>query len=146
MEKRSIKNRKTIYVALGLLAVFLIFYVLFNPGVIFGGGVGDRTICPYKVEGDLESDFVIKYIDSPYCVWCWFQEPILKKAIKTKGELFRLERYDIRYCDGIVDKYRIAGTPSFVFSIDGGVTEYSHMGYIEKELFFAIICDATRGC
>ena len=49
----------------------------------------DRSKCPYKTEGNLTADLIIKYIDSPYCVWCWIEEPVLKKMIETKGDLFK---------------------------------------------------------
>ena len=143
MEKKKI-SRDTIYAVLTWSVIFIIFYLL-----VFGlpfSEKADRTKCPYKIEGNPKADFVIKYIDSPYCIWCWLQEPVLKKLVKTKGDSFRLERYDIKYCTDIVKKYRFSGTPSFVFSVENGTKEYTHWGYINKKDFFNIICETTRNC
>ncbi len=105
-----------------------------------------RINCPYGVEGNPNADLVIKYIDSPYCIWCWFEEPILKKAVAEKGDLFMLERYDIRYCNDIVRKYEFSGTPSFVFSLRGGSKEFTHWGFLPEEKLNDVICGLSEGC
>ncbi len=135
------KKKERLYVIASLIVIIAILYMSFD----FGNS-SDRKTCPYKVLGNPEADFVIKYIDSPYCVWCWLQEPILKKAVREKGDSLRLEKYDIRYCTEIVKKYQFSGTPSFVFSLTSEEKEYSHMGFIAEEDFNKIICGATGDC
>lgn len=151
-KKKSKKKRKeTISAILSLAAtiVLVFLFVKFVP-ILFTKGLSssnvDRTKCPYKVEGNLNASFVIKYIDSPYCVWCWFEEPILEKMVETKGNSFKLEKYDIRYCTDIVNKYGFSGTPSFVFSLDNGTKEYPRVGYIGDVDFSNIICEVTGDC
>lgn len=130
---------------IAIIALLALTYVF----VKFGGGEGneggiDRTQCPYSTEGNENASFVIKYIDSPYCVWCWFENSVLKEAIATKGDRFKLEKYDIRFCNDDIAKYGFSGTPSFVFGIDG--KEFTHSGYIDEVNFFNVICKATGDC
>jgi len=106
----------------------------------------DRMNCPYGIEGNLNTTLVIKYIDSPYCVWCWFEEPILKKVVEEKGDLFMLERYDIRYCSEIVNRYGFSGTPSFVFGLNDGSKEFTHWGFLSEEKLNEVICGLSEGC
>lgn len=141
MTKRS--NKDVIYAILSLGGIILLLFLMVNFNSFFGSHI-DRKKCPHKIEGNLNASFVIKYIDSPTCVWCWFEEPVLKKAVAEKGDLFRLERYDIRYCRELVRKYKLGGTPSFVFSYQ--TKEYTHWGYLNKGAFYNIICEVTGGC
>lgn len=145
--KNKKNNWEKIYAIIAIIVVIVLLATIIKFGTITGKENGiDRTKCPHGVEGNINATFVIKYVDSPYCVWCWFEEPVLKMAIETKGDLFKLERYDIRYCDDIVKKYSFSGTPSFVFSMDNGTKEYPHTGYINDESFLRIICGATGDC
>ena len=141
MEKSE--RRETIYAILSFIVLILIVYLT------IGSAEGEedtknRRECPYEVHGNPNATFTIKYIDSPYCIWCWFEEPILQGLLDEKGDSFKLEKYDIRYCNEVVQKHRFSGTPSFVFSQDG--KEYAHTGYLEEEALVSVICSATGDC
>jgi len=149
MKKRNIKKYKGIlYPVITLIVLAGLLYIAMNLNtVLFGVDKNaDRAKCPYKIEGNLDANFVIKYIDSPYCIWCWFEEPVLKKLVKEKGNSFRLEKYDIDHCYDMIRQYRFSGTPSFVFSLKNETKEYTHMGYIGEDDFFNIICEAAGDC
>jgi len=142
------ENKELTISILSLIAVIVVLYLLFKYASIPsfpGENKYNRTKCPYKVEGNLSSQFVIKYIDSPYCVWCWIEEGVLKEVIAEKGSLFKLERYDIRYCP-IARDYNISGTPSFVFSLEKENKEYVHTGFVSKSQFSKIICEVAEDC
>lgn len=150
MVKKKKKNNELLYAALTWIAVIVV--VLFSIKFVSSSFRGilmessGRGGCPYKVEGNVNASFTIKYIDSPYCFWCWLEEPILERLVAAKGNSFKLEKYDIRYCDDIVDKYRFSGTPSFVFGLEGEEKEYSHSGFIPEDDLNEIICKATGDC
>jgi hypothetical protein len=132
MKKQNILLLLVIIVGITLIYLF-IFYS------------SKRTVCPYNSEGNPNANLTIKYIDSPYCFWCWLQEPVLKELVETKGNSFLLEKYDIRYCNEIVNKFEFSGTPSFVFSFNE-THKYAHYGYINKDEFYNIICKTTGNC
>jgi len=144
MEKKKRISKDTIYAIFTWCGILIIFYLIIF-GIPFKEKV-DRTKCPYKTEGNPQADFVVKYIDSPYCPWCWLEEFTLKSAVKKKGNSFSLERYDIESCTDIVRKYKFSGTPSFVFSLKNEAKEYTHWGYIGKKDFFKLICGTTGDC
>lgn len=137
-------NQKLLYALIVFILLLALSY--FIPNFSTFGDTVDRTKCPYKTEGNSNADFTIKYVDSPYCFWCWLEEPILENVVNAKGNSFKLERYDIRYCTDIVRKYKFSGTPSFVFSMDNGTKEHSQVGFIREEMFFKIICEVTGDC
>jgi thiol-disulfide isomerase/thioredoxin len=142
MKKKSKLGEESkfrIFFALAIVLIILFITTNFSLGA-------DRKTCPYEVEGNLDADLVIKYIDSPYCVYCWLEEPILNRLVETKGDSFRLERYDIRYCNEIVEKYRFSGTPSFVFSMEDGTKEFLHYGFIGEKDLSNVICEITGDC
>jgi len=109
-------------------------------------GTDRADYCPYEVEGNLNATLVIKYVDSAYCIWCWLEEPILKKAVAEKGDLFMLEKYDIKYCSEIVNRYGFSGTPSFVFGLNEGSKEFTHWGFLSEEKLNEVICGLSEGC
>ncbi len=149
MKKKVKKKKKELFkLIIILVATIVILYLLFKVAPILDSQSEkiNRMNCPYKVEGNLNATLVIKYIDSPYCFWCWIEEPILKKLVATKGNSFKLERYDIRYCTDIVRKYGFAGTPSFVFSFGDGIKEFIHSGFIDEQGLNRIICGVTEDC
>ena len=136
------KSKTGIYIIIILAAIVLIYMIqAVNPSEHI-----DRTKCPYEEEGNLSADFVIKYVDSPFCVWCWLEEPVLKKMVKTKGDSFKLERYDIRHCTSLVRKYGFSGTPSFVFGMRNSSKEYTRFGYLNENAFNIITCSVLGGC
>lgn len=138
-------NKDTIYAIITWIGIIFFFFFLFVRSS--QGGINDpRANCPRGVEGNPNADFVIKYVDSPFCPYCWKEELILKRLVETKGRSFKLERYDIRYCTDIVRKYRFSGTPSFVFSTENGTKEYAHSGFIKEEAFNEIVCEMTGDC
>jgi hypothetical protein len=142
------KEKEALKAIISWAAIIIIFVLLFKACSIPASEYRqtDRMNCPYGIEGNPNADLVIKYIDSPYCIWCWFEEPILKKAVAEKGGLFMLERYDIRYCTDIVMKYRFSGTPSFVFSLKNDSKEFTHAGFIQEEELNRVICGMSGGC
>ncbi len=140
------KKKETLKAVISLAVLIILSYLIIKVSSIQIGSQTYRKNCPYGTEGNLNADLVIKYIDSPYCIWCWLEKPILKKAVAEKGEMFMLEKYDIRYCDEIVNKYGFSGTPSFVFSLNDGSKEFTHYGFLSEEQFNKVICDLSKGC
>ncbi len=132
-----------------LVAVLLVLFYLTTRYLSMSPEYEDgpeREVCPYKTEGNPNASFVIKYIDSPFCFWCMLEEGVLKKVVAKKGNSFRLERYDIRHCKDVVDKYGFSGTPAFVFSMENGTKEYTQSGFIKEDMFYLVICKATKDC
>ncbi len=133
-------DKEKIYGILALIGIIAISYLLITKEKI------DRTKCPYKIEGNITANLTIKYIDSPYCMWCWIEEIVLEKLLDEKGGSFKLEKYDINYCKDITSKYKFSGTPSFVFSVNNEEKEFTHSGYIPEEKFNQMICEVTGNC
>ena len=102
------------------------------------GNIGS-TECPNIIQGNVDANFKIKYFYSPFCPYCWKQEPILRNALKTYGDSFNLERYDIRYCKDEVAKYKVSGTPSFVFVLKNESKEFPSYGFIPRDKFEGVI-------
>ena len=128
-------NRKVFLNVLNLIGLTLLLILII---AMKSGKIGSLD-CPDEIEGNIESEFRIKYFYSPFCPYCWKQEPILKEAVKIYGDRFSLERYDIRYCKEETAKYNIVGTPSFVFIPDNDSTEYVSYGFIPRGKFLSII-------
>ena len=84
----------------------------------------------------------IKYFTSPNCLYCWIEEFSLGKITKSRGELFALEKYDIRFCNQIAREYRITGTPGFVFS--NGDEEETVYGYMNRDKIEAMVCNSLE--
>ncbi len=161
-----IKQTKTVWwkILLTWLAIFLVIYVLIRATTTDFTAVDDATIqksplregafrqnCPHTIQGNPNATLVIKYFDNPYCPWCRKEEPILMKLEKEIGNLYRMERYDIRYCTKQVNQYKIAGTPTFIFIGKGEGTNGSDMqlrrdGYQEESDVTDIICTMSKGC
>ena len=145
----SNKKKELIKLTINLVIIIIGFYVLYkviSMPIGFWSVKTNRINCPYGLEGNQSANLIVKYVDSPYCFWCWVEEPILKRAVATKGNLFMLERYDIRYCSDIVMKYGFSGTPSFVFALRNSSKEFAHMGFIPEETLNSVICDLSGGC
>ena len=142
------EKKKYAYLILGIIVLAVILQLKSQITLILTAPEKQsyRATCPYKVEGNSNAAFVIKYVDSPYCVWCWLELVQLKQVLSTKGNSFKLESYDIRYCDKEIGKYKFSGTPSFVFSVDNATKEYTHFGYLEAKHLDKIICEMTGDC
>lgn len=142
------KKREGLKALISWVVIIIIFFLLFKgcSVPVSESGKTNSADCPDKIEGNQNANLVIKYVESPYCIWCWFEEPILKKAIAEKGDLFMLERYDIRYCGEIVEKYGFSGTPSFVFSLKDSGKEFTHWGFLPEEKLNEVICGLSKGC
>jgi len=136
-------KKETIYVTLAFAVLLVIVYITITPS---GEDGKNRRECPYEVQGSDNPSFLIKYIDSPYCIWCWFEEPILKKLVAEKPDTVRIEKYDIRHCGEEIGRYGFSGTPSFVFGVEGGAKEFTHSGFISKEDMWGAVCSATGDC
>jgi len=145
MKKLSKKNKERIGSFLLVVSLIILLIIGYYETTSSSDKFGKKQ-CPYTIEGNTNASFKIMYIDSPYCVWCWVEEPILERLVKKKGHILSLEKYDIRYCKDIVTKYRILGTPSFVFSLNNGTQEYPKIGFIEELDFYQIICEITGNC
>lgn len=146
-KKKSKKKKEKKYTYLALFGIVILLYLILKVSGAAARDDGyDHTKCPYNTQGNNNSDFIIKYIGSPTCFWCMIEEPILDDLIEEKGNSFKLESYDIRYCNDLIKKYNIVGTPSFLFGIKGNSEEIPHIGFISKKNFNNIICEATGDC
>lgn len=121
----------------------IIFWIGFGMLIIAlflakAGSLGSRD-CPEAVQGNAQANLKILYFESPFCPYCWKEEPILRSLLERKGDLFSLERYDVRYCTEQTARYSIRGTPSFVFTLQNESAEFPVYGFIDAQKFEAII-------
>ena len=105
-----------------------------------------QSNCPDSAGGNNQSYLKIKYFYSDYCSWCKKEEPILQRIINEYGDLVYIEWFNIRSCPQEVNKYKVSGVPTFVFSTSDEKEEYSHYGYIYENDLKKLICDVTGGC
>jgi len=143
MKKRN-EVFRTFAIVFGIIVVWYLFFKIISLNI--SEGDVNRMECPYKVEGNISSNLIVQYVDSPYCFWCWVEEPILKRMVAAKGNLFSLEKYDIRHCSDIVTKYGFSGTPSFVFALKNENKEFTRVGFIPEEGLNEMICRLSKGC
>ena len=102
--------------------------------------------CP-DAEAGFDSAFLqVKYFYSVYCPWCDREEPILQKLAENYSNLIYITWYNIEDCQELVDKYRVSGVPTFVFSTYGNYSEYTHYGFIYEKDLTKLVCDVTGGC
>ncbi len=120
---------------LGWIGAIILFFIIIG---FKKGSIGSAE-CPDTIQGNVNANFKIKYFYSPFCLYCWKQEPILRDMLKTYGSSFSLERYDIRYCKEEVVKYKVSGTPSFVFVLRNESKEFPSYGFIPKDKFETVI-------
>ena len=141
-------NKKNVHLVVVIVIIIILAFFIVNVEVIFGEITGAAVTevkgCPESVQGNNESVLKIKYFHSPYCVWCWLEEPILKKLIKEKGNLFSIEKYDIRFCSE-AKKYGFTKTPSFVF-IFNNTEEFLYQGFADESYLTNLICEVSEGC
>lgn len=124
-------KRKIFFSSLQWAALLLLLFLILS---IKDGKIGYAE-CPSTISGNVDANLAIKYFYSPFCPSCWKQEPILRDMLLSHGKSFSLERYDIRYCKEEVAKYRVMGTPSFVFILKNESKEFSSHGFIPKDTF-----------
>lgn len=102
--------------------------------------------CP-DAEGGLDKAFLqMKYFYSEFCPWCKKEEPILQRLVENYGNLIHIEWYNVNSCPELVNKYRVSGVPTFVFSANNNQTEYAHYGFIYEKDFVKLLCDVTGSC
>ncbi len=107
----------------------------------------NKNDCPNAIGGNEDAYLRIKYFTSPFCPWCIREESILKELLKEHGNLFNIRWYDVNSCREEVEKYKVGGVPTFVFSTsDEEEKEYSHYGFIYKEDLKELICNVTGSC
>lgn len=128
-------KRKIFFSILEWGGLLLLVFIIFN---IREGKIG-KTNCPDAISGNVDANFKIKYFYSPFCTYCWLQEPILRDMLQLHGDSFSLERYDIRYCKSEVARYKVSGTPSFVFVLKNESKEFVSYGFIPKDKFESIL-------
>jgi hypothetical protein len=127
-------------------AVFVIIFIIIllaaatEPLTQWWIGADDVSVreCPFATKGNREAELTVRYCTSPNCPYCWVEEVNLGRLIKEKGEMFTLEKYDIRFCRHIAKEHNIVGTPSFVFIAEGEEDRY--FGYRSGEKLEEIIC------
>ena len=102
--------------------------------------------CPDAYGGFDESLLQVKYFYSRFCPWCIREEPILQRLVKDYGALIYIEWYNINDCQELVNKYKVGGVPTSVFSTYNNQTEYSHYGFIYEEDLMKLMCDVSGGC
>jgi len=101
--------------------------------------------CPDAVAGNKKSVFNIKYFYSDFCGWCKRQDPILKRLLKEKGNLFSIEYFNIDNCEKEFIRYGAIRVPTLVFKVIG-VDEIIHPSFVYKKDLENLICKANGGC
>jgi len=99
----------------------------------------ERKDCPYAVLGNQNATLVIKYFESPSCIWCAFEDNVFQKVLPAKGQWFRLEKYDLRNCNQYARSQQVFGPPGFVF-LQNNESVVRH-GFIGISSFEKVICD-----
>lgn len=126
---RSWKDTASIIISITILIGVTAGVSMWLSATTVKDGV-DYRACPRIIEGNPNATLVIKYFDSPYCMYCIKEEPSLQALHKEIGDLYRFERYDIRYCKTQVKEYRVMGTPTHVFN--NTLRAFTIPGYMEK--------------
>lgn len=102
--------------------------------------------CPDAKGGSENAYLHVKYFYSKFCPWCIKEEPILQKIVKNYGDHIHVIWYNINNCPELVEKYKVSGVPTFIFSTFNNQTEYSHYGFIPEEDLMKLMCDVTGVC
>lgn len=139
-------NQDKKFVLGAIILIIVLAIITINAGAILNNDGYDKTKCPFVVFGNKESDLKIKYFETPYCFYCWLEKPILERLVQDKGDIFHLEKYDLRYCKEEANKYNIRGVPSFVFGINNQTKEYTTYGFIPEDKLNSIVCELTAAC
>ena len=134
-------KRKTFFSILQWAGLIIVLIVLLN---LRSGNIGSAE-CPDIIQGNQNANLKIKYFYTPFCPSCWRSEPFLNELVKKQGDLFSIEKYDIRYCTDITKEYKIYQMPSYVFILQNESEESVNYGFITKDKFEEILFDLTRG-
>ena len=134
-------KRKTFFSILQWAGLIIVLIVLLN---LRSGNIGSAE-CPDIIQGNQNANLKIKYFYTPFCPSCWRSEPFLNELVKNQGDLFSIEKYDIRYCTDITNEYKIYQMPSYVFILQNESKESVNYGFITKDKFEEILFDLTRG-
>lgn len=158
------KNSPVWIIAILLISLLLIFnFVLFTKkseyadklgssetnntnDMLFKGKTETGEKCPDAEGGSKEAFLQVKYFYSDFCPWCKKEEPILQKLAKSYGNLVHIGWYNIKNCPDQVEKYKVNGVPTLVFSAADNPAEYSHYGFTYEKDLIKLICDVTGGC
>ena len=105
-----------------------------------------KTGCPREVKGSENPVVSIAYMDSPTCVYCWLEVPVLKKMVEIHGDEVKLEYYDINDCRQLGKEYAIAATPSFIFFSQERNISLVRQGYLSYPNMERIICSLGVSC
>ncbi len=124
-----------------LLILLLYFFIGFT-----NGSVGVKT-CPDTMSGPEPnaSRLIIRYFGNPFCVYCWIEDPIMRRLADRHVDVLRVEHYDNRYCTNLTKTYGIFAVPGFVFNITGGAT-VTHVGFLKEIYLSNVICETTGSC
>lgn len=134
-------KRKTFFSILQWAGLIIILIVLLN---LRSGNIGGAE-CPDSIQGNQNANLKIKYFYSPFCPSCWRSEPILNEVVNNQGNLFSIEKYDIRYCTKVTEEYKIYQVPSYVFIPQNESKESVNYGFIPKDKFEEILFDLVGG-
>ncbi|QQG38670.1 MAG: thioredoxin family protein [Candidatus Woesearchaeota archaeon] len=108
--------------------------------------IKDSSACPSSIQGNENADLVIKYFYSTECIQCLGEEKILNNLVKSHGDLFKLEKYNIAYCILEASSYDIQKTPSFVFINKKENEYYVDSRYLPEDLLERAVCKSTGAC
>lgn len=125
---------------LAWIAVLLILYASISAASSKNDG------CPYEILGNPNASLTVKYFGSPFCVYCWIEEPILKDLVAEYPDNFAVEKYDVRYCTNETARYGIVGTPGHVFQYENRTKEHVQIGLIQERQWRALLCEMAGAC
>ena len=110
------------------------------------GSVGVKN-CPQESSGPEagKANLTIQYFGNPFCVYCWIEDPIMKRLSEQHKSVLRYEHYDNRYCTNMTEAYGISAVPGFVFNLsDGRIV--THIGFLKEQYLSQVICETTGSC
>ncbi len=157
------KNNPVWILAVSLLAILLVFNVVLftekneyareldlsgnnSTGILFWEKTETGGECPDAVGGSDAAFLKIKYFYSNFCLWCRKEEPILKRMVEKHGDWIQISWYNVNTCQDLVEKYKVSGVPTLIFSTTGNPAEYPHYGFTYEKDLEKLICDVTGSC
>ncbi len=88
--------------------MLIVFVVLWQ---FQSGNLGSKE-CPDLVRGNPEGATTVQYFYSPFCPACWKGERFLQGLV-AKYPQFRFENFDARYCQEVMLREGVRGSPAF---------------------------------